>query len=366
MAQRTPLYPAHVRLNAKIVDFGGWDMPLHYGSQIEEHHQVRRHCGMFDVSHMAIVDIQGREVRPFLRHLLANDVAKLDETGMGLYSGMLNPAGGVIDDLIAYALGSESFRLVVNCATRDKDLAWMNAQAVCFDVAIRARPEMAMIAIQGPQAVATLCSLMAVEAAQRIANLRSFRAIQDGDWFFARTGYTGEDGVEVILPADKAEAFWWQLHAAGVAPAGLGARDTLRLEAGLNLYGHEMDEDVSPLEANMGWTIAWEPPERDFVGRAALAEQRRFGARRQLVGLVMTERGVLRAEQRVRAATGEVIGMITSGTFSPTLGCAIALARIAVPVPPPQVEVEVRNKWLPVEVTQPAFVRRGQKLTQQN
>lgn len=361
MAQRTPLYQAHIQLNAKMVDFGGWDMPLHYGSQIEEHHRVRRHCGMFDVSHMATIDVRGADARAFLRLLLANDVVKLSAEGMGLYSAMLNHAGGVIDDLILYALGADSYRLVVNCATRDKDLAWMTALAAAFAVDIRARPDLAMIAVQGPQAVATLCTLVAADTAQRVAKLRSFEATMSGDWFFARTGYTGEDGIEVILPAPAAAAFWWQLQAAGVAPAGLGARDTLRLEAGLNLYGHEMDEGVSPLAANMGWTIAWEPAERDFVGRAALVEARRSGPSQQLVGLVRVERGMLRAEQRVRAATGELIGTITSGTFSPTLGCSIALARVATPIPA-QVEVEVRNQWLPVQVTKPAFVRRGQKL----
>ncbi|MGK2915197.1 MAG: glycine cleavage system aminomethyltransferase GcvT [Porticoccaceae bacterium] len=358
MTQRTPLYAAHVRLGAKIVDFGGWDMPLHYGSQIDEHHQVRRHCGMFDVSHMLSVDVEGPAATAYLRHLLANDVGKLRTPGMALYSVMLNDRGGVIDDLIVHSLGAKRYRLVVNCGTRDKDLAWMAAQAGSFDVAITARPELAMIAVQGPEAIARVRALVDADASAALATLGGFHGIASGGWFFSRTGYTGEDGLEITLPGDAADALWTRLHSAGVAPAGLGARDTLRLEAGMNLYGHEMDDDTSPLEANLAWTIAWQPEDREFSGRGALMRQRDSGLASKLVGLVMTERGVLRAHQPVRVAGEDATGEITSGTFSPTLGCAIALARVPLATAA-QAEVEVRNKWLPVRVIKPGFVRHG-------
>lgn len=361
MAQRTPLYAAHVELGAKIVDFGGWDMPLHYGSQLAEHHQVRGHCGMFDVSHMASVDVEGADASRFLRRLLANDVIKLQAPGMGLYSVMLNDHGGVVDDLIVHALGDNRFRLVVNCGTRDKDLAWMAAQGRSFTVAIQARPDLAMIAVQGPAAMATVRSLVDGATAQALTALGGFHGVASGGWFFSRTGYTGEDGLEITLPGAEAESFWWRLHRAGVPPAGLGARDTLRLEAGLNLYGHEMDEDISPLEANLAWTVAWQPDDRDFVGRAALIRQRAAGVIRKLVGLVMAERGVLRAHQPVRVAGAAATGEITSGTFSPTLGCAIALARVPLATAD-RAEVEIRHKWLPVRVIKPGFVRHGKQV----
>lgn len=361
MAQRTPLFPAHVALGARIVDFGGWDMPLHYGSQMEEHHQVRRHCGMFDVSHMLSVDVHGRDANVYLRHLLANDVHKLRTPGMALYSIMLNDHGGVVDDLIVHALGNQGYRLVVNCGTRDKALAWMAAQARGFDVAIIARPELAMIAVQGPEAIANVRGLVDAAASAALATLAGFHGIASGGWFFSRTGYTGEDGLEITLPGDQAEALWSRLLAAGVAPAGLGARDTLRLEAGMNLYGHEMDDDTSPLQANLAWTIAWQPEDRDFVGRAALVRQRAEGVPSKLVGLVMTERGVLRAHQPVRVDVDSAMGEVTSGTFSPTLGCAIALARVP-QATGDRAAVEVRNKWLPVRVVKPGFVRHGKSV----
>jgi len=265
MGQRTPLYDQHLALGAKMVDFGGWDMPLHYGSQVEEHHQVRRDCGVFDVSHMTVVDVAGEQARDYLQRLLANDVARLKSTGRALYSAMLNERGGVIDDLIVY-LTDWGYRLVVNASTRDKDLAWMQAQAAGFAVEVRERPELAMLAIQGPHARARTSELVSQARAGLIHDLKPFQGMADGDWFIGRTGYTGEDGLEIILPAEQAPDFLSELVGAGIPPIGLGARDTLRLEAGLNLYGQDMTEDVSPLAANMGWTVAWEPAERDFVG----------------------------------------------------------------------------------------------------
>ncbi|MGE8497123.1 MAG: glycine cleavage system aminomethyltransferase GcvT [Pseudomonas sp.] len=359
MGQRTPLYDLHLALGAKMVDFGGWDMPLHYGSQVEEHHQVRRDCGVFDVSHMTVIDVTGSDAKAYLQHLLANDVERLNSPGKALYSGMLNEQGGVVDDLIVY-LVDDYYRVVVNAATRDKDLAWMRLQSVDFDVDLHERKELAMLAVQGPQARTKVSELVTQARAALIHELKPFQGAPEGDWFIARTGYTGEDGLELMLPADQAVAFLNELVGAGISPIGLGARDTLRLEAGMNLYGQDMDENVSPLSSNMAWSVAWEPAGRAFVGRAALEAQRAAGNAPKLVGLVLEERGVLRAHQVVRVdGVGE--GEITSGSFSPTLGKSIALARLPAATGE-RAEVEIRGKWYPVRVVKPTFVRHGKTL----
>ncbi len=352
MGHRTALYDAHVAAGGKIVDFGGWDMPINYGSQIEEHHAVRQKAGVFDVSHMTVVDIAGAGARDFLRHLLANDVDRIDP-GRALYTGMLNERGGVIDDLIVYKRGND-YRLVVNCATRETDLDWMEKQAGGFAVDIQERPYLAMLAVQGPEARAILAGLLDGAKSEAVVNLKVFGFAEDGDWMIARTGYTGEDGVEIMLPNADAVALWEQLLAAGVAPAGLGARDTLRLEAGMNLYGNDMDDSITPWEANMGWTLVLN--DRDFIGRQALLNQQKNG-HAELVGLVLEGKGVLRAHQRVILANDEE-GEITSGTFSPTLGKSIALARLPAGATG-KVEVEIRNKCLPAQVVKAPFVRNG-------
>jgi aminomethyltransferase len=359
MGQRTPLFDLHLALGAKLVDFGGWDMPLHYGSQVEEHHQVRRDCGVFDVSHMTIIDIAGSQAKAWLQQLLANDVGRLHENGRALYSAMLNRKGGVIDDMIVY-LTDSGYRLVVNAATGAKDLAWMRDHLTGFDVQLTERDDLAMLAIQGPHARHKIAELVTGERGAVIQQLQPFEARSEGDWFIARTGYTGEDGVEIILPAEQACGFFNELVGAGISPIGLGARDTLRLEAGMNLYGQDIHEQVSPLAANMAWTIAWEPANRDFIGRAALESERAAGVQFKLVGLVLEERGVLRAHQVVRIATiGE--GEITSGSFSPTLSKSIALARVPMATAD-RAEVEIRGKWYPVRVVKPTFVRHGKAL----
>lgn len=358
MAQKTALHASHLAAGAKMVDFFGWDMPINYGSQIEEHHAVRQDAGMFDVSHMTIVDLTGANTRNFLRYLLANDVAKLTTPGKALYSGMLNSTGGVIDDLIVYFLQEDFFRLVVNSATREKDLAHINAEAKAFNVTVTERPEFAMIAVQGPNAKAKVATLLTAEQQAAVAGMKPFFGVQAGNLFIATTGYTGEDGYEIALPNEQAADFWQQLVTAGVKPCGLGARDTLRLEAGMNLYGQDMDETVSPLAANMGWTIAWEPGDRNFIGRTAL-EQAKVADTAKLVGLVMEQKGVLRHGQKVITAAGE--GEITSGTFSPTLGFSIAMARVPAATGD-TAEVDIRGKLVPVKVVKPAFVRMGKKL----
>ncbi|VAW58375.1 Aminomethyltransferase (glycine cleavage system T protein), partial [hydrothermal vent metagenome] len=286
MSQRTCLFENHLKHKGKIVDFAGWEMPVHYGSQVEEHHQVRTDAGMFDVSHMTVVDLEGGQVIVFLQYLLANDVAKLKISGKALYSVMLNEQGGVIDDLIVYYMQDTWFRMVVNAATHDKDLAWIRQQAKAFEVSVSERPELAMIAVQGPKAREKAISVMPSDASQAGADLKRFVGVASGEWFVARTGYTGEDGFEVMLPETQAPAFWEALAEAGVKPIGLGARDTLRLEAGMNLYGTDMDESTSPLISNLGWTIAWEPQQRDFIGRGPVAAEKAAGAEQKLVGLV--------------------------------------------------------------------------------
>ena len=356
MGFKTALFNAHQEAGAKIVDFGGWDMPLHYGSQIEEHHIVRRSAGMFDVSHMTVVDVQGPDSGAFLRYLLANDVAKLQVVGKALYSGMLNEQGGVIDDLIVYRM-PEGYRVVVNCGTREKDLAWMLKQAQNFEVQINEREDLAMIAVQGPEAIACVKQAKS-DAAGLIDQLAVFQGLEQDEWMFCRTGYTGEDGLEVILPNSQAATFWAALQAAGVKPCGLGARDTLRLEAGMNLYGSDMDESVSPLESNMAWTLSF-TDDRDFLGKTALLEQKQAGIQRKLIGLVLETRGVLRGHQSV-CLNGEVVGEITSGSFSPTLGYSVALARVSTAIAD-TCQVDMRGKQIDVKVVKPPFVRFGKQ-----
>ncbi|MFP7722126.1 glycine cleavage system aminomethyltransferase GcvT [Lysobacter sp. A3-1-A15] len=365
MTRKTILNESHRALGAKMVDFGGWDMPIHYGSQIEEHHQVRRDAGMFDVSHMTVVDLEGNRVREFLRRLLANSVDKLKKPGKALYTCMLNESGGIIDDLIVYFVGESSFRLVVNAATREKDLAWITRQAAAFDVSVTERPDYGMIAVQGPAAREKVIGLLRDQDMERIGKLGKFAAgeaqLPDGTaLFIARTGYTGEDGFEIVVSGDKAAALWDALLAAGVRPAGLGARDTLRLEAGLNLYGQDMDDTVSPYEAALAWTVALDEG-RDFIGRDVLERQKAGGAPRQMIALVMDEKGVLRHGQVVLTPQGD--GEILSGTFSPTLGKAIAFARVPAGELPPGsdgVRVDIRGREVPVRVVRFPFVRDGQ------
>ncbi|MBV8876404.1 MAG: glycine cleavage system aminomethyltransferase GcvT [Gammaproteobacteria bacterium] len=359
MARRTPLYKLHQELGARLVDFAGWDMPVQYGSQIGEHHAVRRAAGVFDVSHMAVLDVRGGAARTFLRQLLANDVARLKAPGKALYSCMLNPQGGVLDDLIVYFLNDYWFRVVVNAGTRERDLAWIRAHSQPFGLEVTERTDLAMLAIQGPEARTKAAQLLRPADAAAALALDSFFGRELGSWFVARTGYTGEDGFEIMLPAADAVPAWRSLNALGVASCGLGARDTLRLEAGMNLYGNDMDESTHPFESALGWTVALSSQERDFIGRAALESIARAGSARELIGLVLEERGVLRAHQKVLAAGGQ--GEITSGTFSPTLERSIALARVPAGTAG-RVQVEVRGKLLGARIVKPPFVRHGHSL----
>ena len=362
MPLHTPLYDSHLAAGAKMVDFSGWEMPIHYGSQIEEHHAVRRDAGMFDVSHMCALDLVGPDATRWLRHLLANDVAKLTTPGKALYSCLLKEDGGVIDDLIVYFFTPEHFRIVVNAGTAEKDIAWMRTQLVGFKATLTQRREgkdaLAMIAVQGPNAREKFWTAFpAMRAASE--QLGIFQAAEADGWLIARTGYTGEDGFEIALPAADAGQVWQKLLAAGIKPAGLGARDTLRLEAGMNLYGQDMDETVGPLESGLGWTIAWEPAERRFIGREALTALRDNPARRDFVGLLLTGRGVLRGHQQV-LSDGRPVGEITSGGFAPTLERSIALARVA-PGLGATCAVDIRGKAVPARVVKTTFVRHGKQ-----
>jgi aminomethyltransferase len=360
VGRQTPLFELHRELGARIVDFGGWDMPVQYSSQIGEHHAVRRAAGVFDVSHMCVIDLKGVRVRAFLRALLANDVDKLVRPGKALYSCMLNEAGGVLDDLIVYYLTDSWFRVVVNAGTRDKDLAWIRRHAREFDVGVLERTELAMLAIQGPEARTKAAKLLSRVGAATALELDNFVGREIDGWFVARTGYTGEDGFEVMLPASDAERVWRELNELGVASCGLGARDTLRLEAGMNLYGNDMDENTHPFESGLSWTVAMEPRERHFMGREALEKIKTQGSQRKLVGLLLEDRGVLRSHQQV-AIPGVGTGEITSGTFSPTLERSIAFARVPAGAGQ-QVQVDIRGKLLNARVVKPPFVRFGQAL----
>ena len=353
MAKRTPLFELHVEHGAKLVDFAGWKMPLHYGSQLAEHHAVRNSAGMFDVSHMTVVDVSGPGSLAYLRRLVANDVAKLERPGAALYGVLLNESGGVIDDLIVYRRDG-GFRTIVNAATRIKVLEWLSANNA--EEVVLMEQDLAMIALQGPQALALAKSVVAVPG---LDELPVFNAVQQGEMMIAHTGYTGEDGVEFLLPGGAACTLWKDLAAASVQPAGLGARDTLRVEAGLNLYGQDMDETVSPLVSNLGWTVSWKPEDRRFIGREALQRERDQGVAAKLTGIVLESKGVIRAGQRVVTELGA--GAVTSGIFSPTLGYSIGLARI----PRKAVgscEVEVRGRLLPARIVKPPFVRRGKQV----
>jgi aminomethyltransferase len=365
LSRQTPLHATHVAAGAKLVDFAGWDMPIHYGSQLEEHKLVRADAGMFDVSHMLPVDIEGAGAQSFLRRLLANNIDKLKEPGRALYSCMLNEQGGVVDDLITYYFTPPQlppfYRIVVNAGTADKDIAWMRQQAGAMpgggNVTITARRDFAMVAVQGPQARAKVWA--ALPGSQAVSEpLKYFQAVQFNDITLCRTGYTGEDGFELIIPATRVVEIWNALAAAGVKPAGLGARDTLRLEAGMNLYGQDMDDNVGPLESGLAWTVDFTEG-RDFIGRAALEAA---PPARALVGIVLEDRGVLRSHMQVSTDEGG-LGETTSGSFAPSMNASIAFARVPASVSiGDTVHVDIRGKQLKARVVKTPFVRHGKVL----
>ncbi len=358
MTQQTPLNQTHRDMGAKMVDFSGWDMPVHYGSQIEEHHAVRSDAGMFDVSHMTVVDVTGAQVAEFLRYLLANDISKLTSPGKALYGCMLNQNGGVIDDLIVYFMEDNWYRLIVNAATREKDIVWITQQSGKFSVDVKLKTGVSMIAVQGPKACALAQQVMPTDLAVAASTLSRFSATASGDWFAGRTGYTGEDGYELVMPESECVGTWLKLAELGVRPIGLGARDTLRLEAGMALYGSDLDEHTSPLESGLAWTVAMQPDNRKFIGREALQKQLDEGLKFKMVGLKLEGRGVLRGHQKVQSG-GVEVGEVTSGTFSPTIGATIGIARIASHIEN-HCDVDIRGKLIPARIVKYPFVKNGQ------
>ncbi len=354
---KTALNKAHKRAGAKMVDFSGWEMPLHYGSQVDEHHAIRNRAGMFDVSHMVVSDLSGSGAAGYLSRLLANDISRLKTEGKALYSCMLNEHGGVVDDLIVYWMGQNNYRIVTNAATRTNDLAWMQAQLAGFDALLTEKPELSMVAVQGPEARSILLQWLGEDSRERVESLERFYAAEVKEWFVARTGYTGEDGFEVMLPHEDAEPFWQAMVDAGIEPCGLGARDTLRLESGMMLYGADMTEETTPLESGLSWTVALDPEEREFIGRSVLEQQKSAGVPRKLVGLLLDGRGIMRSHQKLFVGERE-IGEITSGGFSPTLNRTIALARIESSVVE-SCDVDIRGKRISATVGKPVFVRNG-------
>ncbi len=351
---KTCLHQAHIDAGAKMVDFGGWDMPINYGSQIEEHHAVRKDKGMFDVSHMTVIDLSGNESEKFLLKLLANDVRKLID-GKALYSTMLNNNGGIIDDLIVYKRSTNNYRIVVNAATREKDLAWFDQQITDFDAEFTEMPQLAMIAVQGPKAIAACLEVLPEDISQQLSELKKFCAIDAEDYFIGRTGYTGEDGVEILISEDNATNLWNKLLKAEVKPCGLGARDTLRLEAGMHLYGQDMNDDISPLECGLAWTVRKE--DVDFNGAEAMNQLRQNGITKKMTGVVLTTRGILRHDQQLVDENG-LTGIITSGSFSPSTEVAIAMAIVDKNFGS-EVKVQIRKKELPVKLVKLPFVRNG-------
>lgn len=353
MSAKTPLYAQHLESNAKMTDFYGWDMPLHYGSQIQEHLAVRQQAGLFDVSHMTILDLLGAGCRQFLRKLLTNDVDRLPHPGSALYSCMCNEHGGIIDDLIVYERAPDSYRLILNSSTKNKDLAWIHEKSQGFAIGLHTRPDLAIIAVQGPQAIAKVSAVLHPAQQDALSTLQRFECVDVENCFFARTGYTGEDGLEMILQHDEAVLLWRKLVQAGIQPCGLAARDSLRLEAGLMLYGQDMDETTSPLESGLAWTVRWEPQDRHFIGMGALLAQKNH-LKQKMVGLILEEKGIMRAHQRV-VLNGLRDGIITSGGYSPSLNMSIALARVPIEATG-TAEVEIRGKLHRAQIGKPRFL----------
>jgi aminomethyltransferase len=389
--KQTPLHDTHTAQGAKMVDFGGWHMPIHYGSQIQEHQAVRQNVGVFDVSHMCVCDIQGTHAQAFLRYVLANDVQKL-KANQALYSCMLNQEGGVVDDLIVYHVSDLAatlneevvdvpathhyYRLVLNAGCAPKDIAWLQTQAAIFlkahdaaqtPHALKITPQASLniLALQGPKAAAVLEKIFTQHIAQ-IQSLKTFFADafklkqasheHSHTIFIGRTGYTGEDGFEIILPQAIVQDFWQKLMREGVQPCGLGARDTLRLEAGMHLYGQDMDEQTKPYNASLSWTLDHSDTNRNYIGKTALLAHQ---ATHHILGLYLKSGGILRAHQKIETAFGD--GEITSGTFSPTMNCSIAMAKLPKDVKVGDfVHVQIRQQSLKVKVVKLPFVRLGQ------
>lgn len=360
MLKKTPLNEWHKKQGAKMVPFSGWEMPIQYHSILEEHQQVRQKAGMFDVSHMCAIDIQGSESKAFLRYLLANDIQKLTENGTALYSCLLNEDGGILDDLIVCRLDAYTYRLMVNAGTTEKDIHWIQTQALDYQIILKPRYDLAMLAIQGPLSISKIEKCFPADIYQQIVNLKPFTAIEFESWLITRTGYTGEQGIEVLLPREEIIDFWENLFKQSIMPIGLGARDTLRLEAGFNLYGQDMDEAVTPFDSNLAWTVDFKDEKRDFIGKKALEQQKLMGISKRLVGIVLKDKGILRPQMNVYETTNidTPLGILTSGSFSPVLNKGIGLARIKMN-DGASCWVDIRGKRMPADIIKLPFVKAG-------
>lgn len=359
---RTPLYDSSADLNARFTEFSGWEMPVQYGGIKQEHQAVRTASGMFDISHMGKFFLHGQGVLAELQKLVPSDLSRL-QPGLAQYTVLLNPQGGIIDDLIIYYQGtipdgSDRVAIIVNAATTDKDKAWMQEHLpsnIDFQDGSRDR---ALIAVQGPEAVAHLQRVTAEDLAKvgRFGHIEG--TVLGRSAFLARTGYTGEDGFEVMVSPETGQALWNTLHENGVTPCGLGARDTLRLEAAMALYGQDITDATTPLEAGLKWLVHLDGI-GDFIGRSVLEDQLADGVSRRLVGLRMTGRNIARHDYPVMA-DGQAIGQVTSGTLSPTLGYPIALAYVASDRAKvgTTLNVEIRNKAYPAQVVKKPFYQR--------
>jgi aminomethyltransferase len=357
--KRTPLYSCHAELGARLVDFAGWEMPVQYEGVIEEHRAVRTAAGMFDVSHMGEVRVKGAGAEAFLQRLTPNDVSKL-VPGRAHYSGLLTDRGTYIDDLLIYRLAADDFLVVVNASNADRDFAWIAERAEGDAEVTNESDRYALIALQGPRAIEILTPM----ATAGIAAVKYYGFLQGEvagkPALLSRTGYTGEDGVELYLAPEDAPEIWRRLLEAGVKPAGLGARDTLRLEAAMALYGHEIDETTTPFEAGLNWVVKLD--KGDFLGREALQAQRAAGLPRKLVGFEVQGRGIARQGHAVLSHEGgEAVGAVTSGTWSPTFEKALGMAYVPVALAAPgtPLTIDVRGKALPAVVVETPFYRRA-------
>lgn len=351
--RRTPLAEIHPRLGARMVEFAGWWMPVQYGGIIQEARAVRENVGMFDISHMGRFHLRGAEAIPALERLTTNDVSALTD-GAAQYSLLTNPQGGVIDDIIVYRLTADHLLVVVNAANADKDREWIQQHLPPSVNLEDATAQTAMIAVQGPKAIELVSHLFA----QNLAELPRFHATAS-QWrgysvLVARTGYTGEDGVELIIDASAAELLWDTLHKTGTTPCGLGARDVLRIEAGYPLYGHELNEHINPIEAGLGWVVS---KSKEFIGAEVIRRIREQGPSRKLVGLEVEGRMVARQGYPVQV-NGQTVGEITSGTFSPTLEKSIAMAFVSSEHARMggEVQIDMRGRPVPARVVSRRFV----------
>ncbi|MDC0207743.1 glycine cleavage system aminomethyltransferase GcvT [Pseudomonadota bacterium] len=349
---KTPLHNAHIQLGAKMVNFSNWEMPISYSSLIKEHNAVRNAAGIFDVSHMSVFDFDGGNQIAFFKKIFANDIKKIYKNNKAIYGALLNEEGGILDDLIIYHANNK-FRLVSNCSTREQNKQWLEKYAVEFGVKVMERSDMGILAIQGPDALNKIMEIKEIDA--QVNTLPSFGCMFEGDKLYARTGYTGEDGLELIVPTQDINHLWDQALELGCTPIGLGARDTLRLEAGLNLYGNDMTINNHPYESNLGWTIDMSDKNREFIGKNALLSIDQSKSQK-IVGIILQDKGVLRSGYEITHEQGK--GVVLSGSYSPTLQSSIGLARVDQGYKE-NGKVMIRNKVLNIDFVSPRFLGQG-------